>query len=67
MGLSAGLAWVGVSSCGTFAEGWEQVDDCAHTNEPPTSDIPVAFPLPGWSRSSSPLAQDTGGDMACHS
>lgn len=67
MGLRAGLAWVGVSSCRTFAEGWERVDDCAHTNEPPTSDFPVALPLPGWSRSSSPLAQDTGGDMACHS
>ena len=45
MGLSAGLAWVGVSSCGTFAEGWERVDDCAHTNEPPprTSQWPCLF------------------------
>lgn len=66
MGLRAGLAWVGVSSCRTFAEGWEQVDDCAHTSEPLTSDFPVALPLPAWSRSSQ-LARDTGGDTACHS
>ena len=65
MGLRAGLAWVGVSSCRTFAKGWEWVDDCAHASKPRSSDFPVALPLPGWSRSSQ-LAQDTSGDTACH-
>ena len=60
------LGW-GERSWGTFAEGWERVNDVRTEARPPASDFPAALPLPGWGRRSPQLAQDTGGDKACHS